>query len=111
MDDTRQPIAPPTTSPRTPRGATPPKPVVEVLAATAVDLAVIGVFGAALLGGRIADPWLQGVCLVGLLLLAGVRVADLRAAAQGLPTRGGPAALAIAGALALASRFGGGGVS
>lgn len=111
MDDTRQPPAPATASPRAPRGATPPKPTVEVLAATAVDLAVIAVFGAALLGGRIADPWLQGVCLVGLLLLAGVRVADLRAAAQGLPTRGGPAALMLAAGAALAARIGGGGVS
>jgi len=81
----------------------------QIVAETVVDLAALGIIGAALLGGRITGDWQQIVAVFAILLLAGVRVNDLVALSRGLPSRGGPSAFVIAGASALAARFLGGG--
>ena len=72
------------------------KSTTQVVSETIVDLAALAILGAVLIVVRPSNPWVQGGCVVGLLLLAGVRVADLVALSRGLPLRGGPAALALA---------------
>lgn len=81
----------------------------QIIAETIVDLSALAIIGAALLLERIHSEWLQGVAIAAMLLLAGVRVSDLVALSRGLPGRGGPSALVIAGAGALAARYLGGG--
>ena len=72
------------------------KSTAQVVSETIVDLVALAILGAVLIVVRPSNPWVQGGCVVGLLLLAGVRVADLVALSRGLPLRGGPAALALA---------------
>lgn len=77
----------------------------QIIAETVVDVLALAIIGAALLLERIHTEWLQGVAIAAMLLLAGVRVSDLVALSRGLPGRGGPSALVLAGAGALAARF------
>lgn len=72
------------------------KSTAQMMAETTVDLAALAIIGAALLMGKIAGPYLQGGAILGILLLAGVRVADILALSKGLPSRGGPASLVVA---------------
>lgn len=72
------------------------KSTVQVVAETLVDLFALGIMGALLLLRRVQAEWLQALLVVGMLLLAGVRVADLRAFVRGMPTQGGVAAVAFA---------------
>ncbi len=81
----------------------------QVIAETIVDVLALVIIGAALLLERIHSEWLQGVAIAAMLLLAGVRVSDLVALSRGLPGRGGPSALVLAAAGALAARYVGGG--
>ena len=67
----------------------------------------LAILGAVLIVVRPESPWVQGGCVVGLLLLAGVRVADLVALSKGLPVRGGPSALVLALLGAASTRLGG----
>lgn len=90
------------------RGAvTPAKSTAQTISETLVDLAALAILGGVLLVLRPASPWIQGGCIVGILLLAGVRVADLVALSRGLPLRGGPSAAVLALLGAAASRLGG----
>lgn len=82
------------------------KSTAQIVSETVIDVAALAILGAELLLVRPASEWIQGGCVVGLLLLAGVRVADLLALSRGLPTRGGPAALVLATLAAAASRLG-----
>ncbi len=75
--------------------------------ATIIDGLALAILGGVLLIVRPASEWIQGGCIAGILLLAGVRVADIVAAARGLPVRGGPGALVLAVGGALAARLGG----
>lgn len=124
MPDTEQPtpIAPaaqPSTPTPAPVGAstitatdtrvTATKGLYQIIAETLIDLVALGIIGAALLLERIHSEWLQGVAIAAMLLLAGVRVSDLVALSRGLPGRGGPTALVLAAAGALAARYVGGG--
>lgn len=79
----------------------------QIIAETLVDLVAMSIIGAALLLRRITADWLQACAIAGLLLLAGVRVADLVALSRGLPGRGGPAAVVIAALTAASVRLGG----
>ncbi len=72
-----------------------------------IDALAITILGVELFVVRPSSEWLQAACVVGILLLAGVRVADVVAAARGLPVRGGPGALVLAVGGALAARLGG----
>lgn len=81
-----------------------PKSTAQTVAETLVDLAALSILGAALLTGKVSGQWLQGGAILGILLLAGVRVADIVALSKGLPSRGGPAALLLAGLGGLAAR-------
>jgi len=83
------------------------KSTAQVVSETIVDLAALAILGAVLIVVRPSNPWVQGGCVVGLLLLAGVRVADLVALSRGLPLRGGPSAAVLALLGAAASRLGG----
>lgn len=74
------------------------KSTAQTIAETVVDLAALSILGAALLMGKVSGQWLQGGAILGILLLAGVRVADILALSKGLPTRGGPGAIVVAGA-------------
>lgn len=86
------------------------KSTATVISETIVDVAALVILGAVLLYVKPASVWVQGGCVVGILLLAGVRVADLVALSRGLPGRGGPGALvhliAVVGA-AMGARLGG----
>lgn len=82
------------------------KSTAQIVSETIIDVAALGVLAAELLIVRPASEWLQGGCVLGLLLLAGVRVADLVALSRGLPQRGGPAAVVLATLAAAASRLG-----
>lgn len=73
-----------------------PKSTPQIIAETAIDVMALGILGAVLLLGKVSGPYLQGGAIVGILLLAGVRVADIVAASKGLPPRGGPGALVLA---------------
>ena len=87
------------------------KSTVQTITETIVDLAGLAILGAALLTGKVSGPYLQGGAIVGILLLAGVRVADIVAASKGIPPRGGPAAIvigAVAAGLARAHQITGG---
>lgn len=75
------------------------KSTAQIVSETVVDLVALAILGAVMLVVRPANPWIFGGCVVALLLLAGVRAADLLALSKGLPMRGGPSAL-ILGALA-----------
>ena len=92
-----------------PAPSVPPAP--ESLAArglaTLIDGLALAILGGVLLVVRPASEWIQGAAIAGILLLAGVRVADVIAAARGLPVRGGPGALVLAIGGALAARMGG----
>ena len=83
------------------------KSTAQVVSETIVDLVALAILGAVLIVVRPSNPWVQGGCVVGLLLLAGVRVADLVALSRGLPLRGGPSAAVLALLGAAASRLGG----
>ena len=72
------------------------KSTAQTVAETLVDLVALGILGAALLMGKVSGPYLQGCAILGILLLAGVRVADILALSKGLPPRGGPGALVVA---------------
>lgn len=72
------------------------KSTAQIISETVVDSGALAIIGAVLLIVRPSSPWIQGGCLVGILLLAGVRVADIVAIAKGLPSRGGPAAMVLA---------------
>ena len=78
----------------------------QIIAETVVDLFALAIMGALLVLRRVQAEWLQALLVVGILLLCGVRVADLRALAKGLPTQGGVTALLLSGAVALARNFG-----
>lgn len=80
----------------------------EKLLETTVDFFALGILGAVLLVVRPSSEWIQGLLIMGILLLAGVRIADTLAAMRGLPTRGGPGALVLALGGALAARMGNG---
>lgn len=82
------------------------KGTAQIVSETVVDVLALGVLAGELLYVRPASEWIQGGCVVGLLLLAGVRVADLLALSRGLPSRGGPAAVVLATLAAAASRLG-----
>jgi CheY-like chemotaxis protein len=84
--------------------AAPSKSGAQVLAETLVDLVVAGIIGAVLLIVR-PDTVVQVICIGILALLAGVRAADLAASIRGLPTRGGPSAIALATLSAGAARL------
>jgi hypothetical protein len=75
--------------------------------ATVIDGLALAILGGELFVVRPSSEWIQGACIAGILLLAGVRVADIVAAARGLPARGGPGALVLAVGGALAARLGG----
>lgn len=75
--------------------------------ATIIDGLALAILGGELFVVRPSSEWIQGACIAGILLLAGVRVADIVAAARGLPVRGGPGALVLAVGGALAARLGG----
>jgi len=75
--------------------------------ATVIDGLALAILGGELFVVRPSSEWIQGACIAGILLLAGVRVADIVAAARGLPVRGGPGALVLAVGGALAARMGG----
>lgn len=80
----------------------------QIISETVVDVVALAVLAAELLVVRPASEWIQGGCVLGILLLAGVRVADLVALSRGLPSRGGPAATLLALVTAAASsRLGG----
>lgn len=83
------------------------KSTAQTVSETVVDLAALAIMGAALLNGRVTHPVLQGALVVGILLLAGIRAADLLALSKGLPGRGGPTALLLALVGAAAARVGG----
>ena len=83
------------------------KSTAQIVSETAVDFAALGIMGAALLLGRVTHPILQGLLVVGILLLAGIRAADLIAISKGIPGRGGPGALLLALTGAALSRLGG----
>lgn len=83
------------------------KSTAQIVSETAVDFVALGIMGAALLLGRVTHPILQGFLVVGILLLAGIRAADLLALSKGIPGRGGPGALLLALAGAALSRLGG----
>lgn len=72
------------------------KGTAQIVSETIIDVAALAILGGELLFVRPASEWIQGGCVVGLLLLAGVRVADLVALSRGLPQRGGPAAVVLA---------------
>lgn len=72
------------------------KGVAQIVSETTIDAMVAATLAAELLYVRPASEWIQGGCVVGLLLLAGVRVADLVALSRGLPSRGGPGAVVLA---------------
>ena len=78
----------------------------QIIAETVVDLFALAIMGTLLVLHRVQAEWLQALLVVGILLLCGVRVADLRALAKGLPTQGGVTALLLSGAVALARNFG-----
>lgn len=82
------------------------KGTAQIVSETVVDVLALGVLAGELLVVRPASEWIQGGCIAGLLLLAGVRVADLVALSRGLPQRGGPAAVVLATLAAAASRLG-----
>lgn len=80
----------------------------QIISETVIDVVALAVLAAELLVVRPASEWIQGGCVAGILLLAGVRVADLVAISRGLPSRGGPAATLVALVTAAASsRLGG----
>ncbi len=83
------------------------KSTAQVISETVVDVLALAILGAVLLVVRPANPWVQGGCVVGILLLAGVRVADLVALSKGLPTRGSVGALVLALLGAASTRLGG----
>lgn len=82
------------------------KSTAQIFAETIVDLVAIAVIASLLWGRRVQSEWLQALLVVGLLLLAGVRVADLRALARGLPSQGGVAAVLLASSGAIARYLG-----
>jgi hypothetical protein len=88
------------------RAAVATKSTAQIIAETIVDLVAIAVIASLLWGRRVQSEWLQALLVVGLLLLAGVRVADLRALARGLPSQGGVAATLLASSAALARHLG-----
>lgn len=83
-----------------------PRPTGQLVAETLVDLVACLILGGVLLWVKPESPWVQGGCVVGILLLAGVRAADLVAVSKGMPPRGGPAALLMAMGGAWAARHG-----
>lgn len=83
------------------------KSTAQVISETVVDVLALAILGAVLIVVRPTNPWVQGGCVVGLLLLAGVRVADLVALSKGLPTRGSVGALVLAIVGAAGTRLGG----
>ena len=85
----------------------PSKSTAQLVSETIIDTIALAILGAVLLVVRPTSEWMQGGCIVGLLLLAGVRVADLAAVAKGLPTRGGPGAVVLGILGAAAARVGG----
>jgi len=87
-------------------GRTQAKSGAQLAAEVLIDGVALAILGGVLLVVRPASEWLQGGCVVGILLLAGVRVADLAAVARGLPTRGGPGALVLAALGAAVTRGG-----
>lgn len=80
----------------------------QIIAETIVDLFAMGIIGAALLLRLITAEWLQACAIAAVLLLAGVRAADLVALSRGLPSRGGPAAILFATLTAASVRLCGG---
>lgn len=84
----------------------PSRPTAQLVAETVVDLVACAILGGVLLWVKPESPWIQGGCVIGLLLLAGVRAADLVAVSKGLPPRGGPAAVIVALGSAWAARHG-----
>jgi DNA-binding response OmpR family regulator len=88
------------------RAAVATKSTAQIIAETIVDLVAIAVIASLLWGRRVQSEWLQALLVVGLLLLAGVRVADLRALARGLPSQGGVAAVLLASSGAIARYLG-----
>jgi CheY-like chemotaxis protein len=94
-----------------PAPAAPERPAHEPFAsralATIIDGLALAILGGVLLVVRPSSEWIQGAAIAGILLLAGVRVADIVAAARGLPVRGGPGAVVLALGGALAARMGG----
>jgi CheY-like chemotaxis protein len=89
------------------RDRTTQRSVLESLLATAVDVLAILTLRTVLLVLHPAE-WLQALCIMGILLLAGVRLAELGATLRGLPTRGGPGALVVALGSAFVARAGSG---
>lgn len=83
------------------------KSTAQVISETVVDALALAILGAVLIVVRPESPWVQGGCVVGILLLAGVRVADLVALSKGLPTRGSVGALVLAIVGAAGTRLGG----
>ena len=83
------------------------KSTAQIVSETVVDVLALAILGAVLIVVRPESPWVQGGCVVGLLLLAGVRVADLVALSKGLPTRGSVGALVLALLGAASTRLGG----
>lgn len=83
------------------------KSTAQVVSETVIDALAIVTLAAELFIVRPSSLWIQGGCILGILLLAGVRAADLVALSRGLPMRGGPAALALALLGAASTRLGG----
>jgi hypothetical protein len=74
---------------------------------TVVDAIVAAGIVALLWAGKLHADWLQALALVGLLLVAGVRAADLSSMMRGgpgVPPSAGPAALVLAGLGSLLAR-------
>lgn len=78
----------------------------QLVAETVVDLVALSIMGAVLIMRRVQSEWLQGLLVVGMLLLAGVRVADLTAIARGIPPRGGVTAFLVASIGTMARHLG-----
>ena len=83
------------------------KTIGEKILETVIDALALAILGAMLLVVRPSSEWIQGLLIMGILLLAGVRIADTLAAMRGLPTRGGPGAIVLALGSAIAARVGG----
>jgi len=83
------------------------KSTAQIVSETVIDALAISTLAAELFIVRPSNPWIVGGCIVALLLLAGVRAADLLALSKGLPMRGGPSALVLALLGAAGTRLGG----
>ena len=78
------------------------------IAETIVDLAVVALLAGEVLYVKPSSPWVVGLCVVGALLVSGVRIVDILALARVTPPGpGGPAALLALLGAAARSRLGG----